>query len=244
MDRMTERPPLALGQLLATPGALRRLEDAGVMAWELLLRHEAGDWGDLDAEDHHANDRAVQHGERVLSAYQTAAGVGDHRVGPERDHAAAAGGVLRDGAGAGAAPALSANRRPSPSNGCHRRHGATPRRTAPIGRQAAAAPPLTPHLTPARAAPPPFLLYHSPLMVRGSGGPHKVMAHAPFKTGRGRARTKPPAAAKDWRRSGPSVENGHATMRLGAEADRVRCDEVLLTARLRYSFRYSLRYSF
>lgn len=53
---------------------MRRLEDAGVLAWELLLRHEAGDWGDLDADDRRANDRAVQHGERVLSAYQTAAG--------------------------------------------------------------------------------------------------------------------------------------------------------------------------
>ena len=40
----------------------------------LIARHFAGDWGDLDADDRRANDRAVRDGSRLLSAYQTAAG--------------------------------------------------------------------------------------------------------------------------------------------------------------------------
>ena len=32
-------------------------------------RHRAGDWGEVDAADAAANDRAVSEGERVLSAY-------------------------------------------------------------------------------------------------------------------------------------------------------------------------------
>jgi len=32
-------------------------------------RHLAGDWGDLDEEAKAANDRALQVGERILSAY-------------------------------------------------------------------------------------------------------------------------------------------------------------------------------
>jgi hypothetical protein len=74
MGYTTERPPLPLGRLLATPGALARLEAVGVTAWDLVLRHEAGDWGDVDAEDRRANDHAARVGERVLSAYETAAG--------------------------------------------------------------------------------------------------------------------------------------------------------------------------
>ena len=94
--------PLRLGRLLATPGALARLEAAGVPPVTLVARHQAGDWGDLDAEEQRANDRAVRDGDRVLSDYQTAAGprVPAHRVGPLRHHAAVAGGVLsRRGAG-------------------------------------------------------------------------------------------------------------------------------------------------
>ena len=34
-----------------------------------LKRHSNGDWGDLDAQDKKANDDALIHGERILSAY-------------------------------------------------------------------------------------------------------------------------------------------------------------------------------
>lgn len=61
-------------RLLATPGALARLTEAGIPSAALLARHASGDWGDVDGEDRRANDRAVRDGDRVRSAYQTAAG--------------------------------------------------------------------------------------------------------------------------------------------------------------------------
>ena len=66
------RPPiqLRLGQLVATPAALKAMTRAGTDPSLLLQRHRTGDWGDLDAEDRSANDRAVVAGGRILSAYQ------------------------------------------------------------------------------------------------------------------------------------------------------------------------------
>jgi len=58
------------GRVLATPGAVAafaRTPTVGV--WDYLRRHLTGDWGDVDREDWAANDRAVQDGTRVLSAY-------------------------------------------------------------------------------------------------------------------------------------------------------------------------------
>jgi hypothetical protein len=39
-----------------------------------LLRHVRGDWGELDAEDKAANERALQTGGRLLSAYTLPSG--------------------------------------------------------------------------------------------------------------------------------------------------------------------------
>ena len=39
-----------------------------------LDRHHQSDWGDVDREDWRANERALKHGERLLSAYHTADG--------------------------------------------------------------------------------------------------------------------------------------------------------------------------
>jgi len=65
----------ALGRLLATPGALRALEVAGVLPFALLARHHGGEWGDLSPEDHRANDRALRDGSRLFSAYVLPTGV-------------------------------------------------------------------------------------------------------------------------------------------------------------------------
>jgi hypothetical protein len=65
----------SLGRIVATPGALHSLHDAGQSAGEFLSRHVVGDWGDLDDEDRQANDLAVIDGSRLLSAYQTRKGV-------------------------------------------------------------------------------------------------------------------------------------------------------------------------
>jgi hypothetical protein len=62
------------GQIVATPGALEALQDAGQQPHEFLVRHLSGDWGDLDDEDRSLNDAAVIDGSRILSAYTTRKG--------------------------------------------------------------------------------------------------------------------------------------------------------------------------
>ncbi len=64
-------PLFPLGRCVATPGFLA----LGINPSPFLIRHGAGDWGDLDPEDKQANDAAVINGDRILSAYQ----VGEHK---------------------------------------------------------------------------------------------------------------------------------------------------------------------
>ncbi len=72
---MNDRPMFTLGKLVATPGALAKLAEAGELPREFLVRHAAGDWGQVDAEDWRANDVAIAEGTRLLSAYRLASGV-------------------------------------------------------------------------------------------------------------------------------------------------------------------------
>lgn len=60
---------LALGRLVATPGALELLRETGEEPLNLLARHRSGDWGELDAQDRQENELSVRHGFRVLSSY-------------------------------------------------------------------------------------------------------------------------------------------------------------------------------
>ena len=60
-------PKFDLGQLVATPNALSVLTHDDMLSG--LSRHIRGDWGNLDPEDRNANDRALQHGGRLFSAY-------------------------------------------------------------------------------------------------------------------------------------------------------------------------------
>ena len=64
-----------LGQIVATPGALSALEQAGQNPIEFLSRLAAGDWGDVDTGDKRMNDEAIEIGSRILSAYITKADV-------------------------------------------------------------------------------------------------------------------------------------------------------------------------
>ena len=66
---------LELGQVLATPGAIRAFEEAGQTGLEFLTRHEAGDWGEVDSEDWQENELSVREGFRILSAYKLTTGV-------------------------------------------------------------------------------------------------------------------------------------------------------------------------
>jgi hypothetical protein len=70
-----QQPRFALGQVVATPGALSALLRANQTPFEFLARHVAGEWGELDPHDVQANEDALQHGGRLLSRYQTTQGV-------------------------------------------------------------------------------------------------------------------------------------------------------------------------
>jgi hypothetical protein len=68
------RPRIRLGQIVATPGALAALDEAGQSANEFLERHQSGDWGDVGAEDWNENELSVREGFRVLSSYTLSTG--------------------------------------------------------------------------------------------------------------------------------------------------------------------------
>jgi hypothetical protein len=61
--------PLPLGRVVATPGALRVLLEAGETPLCYLARHASGDWGDLDTYDRKENELSLEHGWRIVSSY-------------------------------------------------------------------------------------------------------------------------------------------------------------------------------
>lgn len=68
-------PKFPLGRIVATPGALEAIQEAGQEPAEFLLRHQAGDWGDVCEEDRQENELSLKKGFRLLSVYYTAKGV-------------------------------------------------------------------------------------------------------------------------------------------------------------------------
>ncbi len=68
------KPKFQIGQLLATPGALKALEESGQSPAFFLERHVNGDWGEVCDEDKRLNDQALVDGSRLLSAYRTLKG--------------------------------------------------------------------------------------------------------------------------------------------------------------------------
>lgn len=67
-------PLFPLGRTVTTPGGLALLDHAGVNASTLLVRHQNGDFGDLDEADRVANVKAIRNHTRILSAYVLARG--------------------------------------------------------------------------------------------------------------------------------------------------------------------------
>jgi hypothetical protein len=61
--------PLPLGRVVATPGALKILLEAGEDPLRYLARHASGDWGNLDEHDRRENELSLRHGWRILSSY-------------------------------------------------------------------------------------------------------------------------------------------------------------------------------
>ncbi len=64
-----------IGQMVATPGALKALAEAEETPLEFLIRHMNGDWGEVCPEDWAENDLSVREGYRILSAYTLKTGV-------------------------------------------------------------------------------------------------------------------------------------------------------------------------
>lgn len=68
--KSTTRFPL--GQVVITRGEMNELSADEVH--ECLLRHAAGDWGDLSQEDRELNDEALNNEARLLSRYVSSDG--------------------------------------------------------------------------------------------------------------------------------------------------------------------------
>jgi hypothetical protein len=74
-SKQQQQPRFSLGQVVATPGALHALEKAHQTPCEFIVRHMAGDWGDLVDDDKAENELSVKEGFRILSAYRLKTGV-------------------------------------------------------------------------------------------------------------------------------------------------------------------------
>lgn len=57
------------GQIVATPGSLKAMDEHECPPLTLLTRHLAGDWGQVPKEDAQLNEQAVKCGDRILSSY-------------------------------------------------------------------------------------------------------------------------------------------------------------------------------
>ena len=71
----TQQARFPLGRVVATPGALEALAEAGQSAIKFIRRHQVGDWGDLPDEDKRENEFSVDRDLRIFSAYHIARGV-------------------------------------------------------------------------------------------------------------------------------------------------------------------------
>lgn len=67
-----EKKSFRLGKIVATPAALKALEESHQSPMEFLNRHKKGDWGEVCGEDWALNDEALKNDTRILSAYKTA----------------------------------------------------------------------------------------------------------------------------------------------------------------------------
>jgi hypothetical protein len=57
------------GSVVATPGVLEAFRASGDDPMAYLVRHVAGDWGEVNSEDWQANEESLLHELRLLSVY-------------------------------------------------------------------------------------------------------------------------------------------------------------------------------
>jgi hypothetical protein len=62
------------GRILATPAALRVMQEAGAGPCDYLRRHLTGSWGIVSVAGQHANNCAVREGGRILSLHRLKSG--------------------------------------------------------------------------------------------------------------------------------------------------------------------------
>ena len=67
---ITNSARFALGQVVATTGALELLQATGRSAANLCARHMHGDWGDTCRDDAALNELATVDGSRIISVYR------------------------------------------------------------------------------------------------------------------------------------------------------------------------------
>ncbi len=73
-------PLFPLGQVVATPGAIKVMERCGLQPSDLLRRHVTGDWGAVHAEDDGLNEMALRDGDRLFSVYVSETDGQDNRL--------------------------------------------------------------------------------------------------------------------------------------------------------------------
>ena len=62
------------GSVVATPGVLEAFRASGDDPLAYLVRHVAGDWGEVNTEDWRANEESLLHELRLLSVYRMSNG--------------------------------------------------------------------------------------------------------------------------------------------------------------------------
>ena len=65
---MNKAPLFQLGQVVTTRGVLEVITDLTMK--RALVRHQAGDWGDICPDDHAENQLSLEHGFRLMSVYE------------------------------------------------------------------------------------------------------------------------------------------------------------------------------
>jgi hypothetical protein len=80
------KPLFELGQVVATPAALKAIEESGDETSDFLTRHAFGDWGSVFDEERRRNDVAVNTGGPLVSEYRTGNGIKIRVVTAAADH--------------------------------------------------------------------------------------------------------------------------------------------------------------